>query len=174
MVSDSDASAVERSASALDRCAARGVGRSDAVRNDDVHEHDYLQSASLFILARVSISLLGIRVGAASHAGAVAGLLSYHVCLSICFAVGLFYRLASIGFFLGFCVIYFQDIGLYLNHFYLIIVLNFVYCFLPANRFFALDSLIGSRVTRAPCPTGRCGSRAFSSAMSTSGPASPR
>jgi vitamin K-dependent gamma-carboxylase len=63
--------------------------------------------------------------------------------LSVCFAVGLFYRVASVAFFLGFCCIYFQDIGLYLNHFYLIVVLNFVYCFLPANRFFALDALIG-------------------------------
>jgi hypothetical protein len=35
-------------------------------------------------------------------------------------------------FFVGFMFLYFQDMGLYLNHFYLIIVaVNFAFCFLP-------------------------------------------
>ena len=56
--------------------------------------------------------------------------------------LGLFYRLASWVFFLGFTYIFLLDQALYLNHFYLISLISFILAFIPANRAFSLDSLI--------------------------------
>eukprot|EP01108_Squamamoeba_japonica_P000146 TRINITY_DN1017_c0_g1_i2.p1 TRINITY_DN1017_c0_g1~~TRINITY_DN1017_c0_g1_i2.p1 ORF type:complete len:454 (-),score=112.76 TRINITY_DN1017_c0_g1_i2:644-2005(-) len=64
-------------------------------------------------------------------------------CFAVMFAVGLLYYIAAFGFFLGFAFLYLQDMGLYLNHFYLIMVLNLAYCFMPANRVASVDALIG-------------------------------
>jgi vitamin K-dependent gamma-carboxylase len=72
--------------------------------------------------------------------------------LAVCFCIGLFYRVAAVGFFVGFMFLYFQDMGLYLNHFYLIIVLSFAFCFLPVNQFYAVDALIGVAPLRASTP----------------------
>lgn len=60
--------------------------------------------------------------------------------LGICF--GLFYRLSAIVFFLGFSYSFLLDKSLYLNHFYMDILLAFLLCFVPANRRFALDCYI--------------------------------
>lgn len=58
-------------------------------------------------------------------------------CLLI--AVGLFYRLAAIVFFLGFTYIELIDVTTYLNHYYFISLVAFIMIWLPANRDYALD-----------------------------------
>lgn len=63
--------------------------------------------------------------------------------LAFSFSAGFLYHLAAFGYFLGFALLYFQDMGLYLNHFYLIVMLNLAYCFLPANRYFSVDAWLG-------------------------------
>lgn len=57
--------------------------------------------------------------------------------LGICF--GFLYRIATIVFFLGFSYSFLLDKSLYLNHFYMDILLAFLLCFMPANRRFAID-----------------------------------
>jgi len=53
--------------------------------------------------------------------------------------LGLFYRIATIVFFLSFTYIELIDVTNYLNHYYLICLLAFLLIFLPANRAYALD-----------------------------------
>ena len=55
---------------------------------------------------------------------------------------GFLYRISSIVFFLGFSYSFLLDKSLYLNHFYMDILLAFLLCFVPANRRFALDCYI--------------------------------
>ena len=54
--------------------------------------------------------------------------------------VGLFYRTAIILFFLSFTYIELIDKTTYLNHYYLISILSFLLCFIPANATFSLDN----------------------------------
>ncbi|WEK33818.1 MAG: HTTM domain-containing protein [Candidatus Pseudobacter hemicellulosilyticus] len=54
-------------------------------------------------------------------------------------ALGLFYRLATIVFFLGFTYVELIDVTTYLNHYYFISLVAFILIWLPANRDFALD-----------------------------------
>lgn len=60
--------------------------------------------------------------------------------LAIFIAIGAFYRISSVLFLLGFTYIFLLDQTLYLNHYYMIILFNFLLCFMPANRFLAIDS----------------------------------
>ena len=59
--------------------------------------------------------------------------------LSVCIMLGLYYRTASVLFFLGFTYVFLLDQANYLNHFYLISLVSFLLIFLPANRTAALD-----------------------------------
>ncbi|MEZ4887939.1 MAG: HTTM domain-containing protein [Chitinophagales bacterium] len=58
---------------------------------------------------------------------------------SFCIALGLFYRIAAIVFFLSFTYIELIDATNYLNHYYLVCLFAFLLIFLPANRAFSLD-----------------------------------
>ncbi|PZX53506.1 vitamin K-dependent gamma-carboxylase-like protein [Algoriphagus ratkowskyi] len=58
--------------------------------------------------------------------------------LFIC--IGLFYRGASILFFLSFTYIELMDKTTYLNHYYFISLLSFLLIFLPANAYFSVDA----------------------------------
>ncbi len=53
--------------------------------------------------------------------------------------VGLFYRFAAAGFFLGITYVFLLEQAIYLNHMYLVCVLSFIAVFLPANRKWSLD-----------------------------------
>lgn len=64
-------------------------------------------------------------------------------------ALGLFYRLSSLLFFLAFSYVFLLDKALYLNHFYLIALLSFLLSIVPAHHAFSLDRLLFFR-TRAP------------------------
>ena len=59
---------------------------------------------------------------------------------ALCIAIGAFYKVASVIFLLGFTYIFLLDQALYLNHYYMVIIFNFLLCFMPANRYWALDS----------------------------------
>ena len=48
--------------------------------------------------------------------------------------LGLFYRIATVVFFLSFTYIELIDVTNYLNHYYLVCLLAFLLIFLPANR----------------------------------------
>jgi vitamin K-dependent gamma-carboxylase len=61
------------------------------------------------------------------------------------FTVGFLYHIAAFVFAVLFALLFLQDMSFYLNHFYLVAVLCFAYAFVPANKFWALDSLGISR-----------------------------
>jgi hypothetical protein len=72
------------------------------------------------------------------------GMLIHFVALAVLaamIALGLFYRLSTILFFLGFTYVFLLDQTQYLNHFYLVSLLSLLLIFVPANRALALDSL---------------------------------
>lgn len=54
-------------------------------------------------------------------------------------ALGFFYRIAAVVFFLGFTYIELIDITTYLNHYYFISLVSFLMIWLPANKKFSLD-----------------------------------
>lgn len=59
---------------------------------------------------------------------------------SIGIALGLFYRFASLLFFLLFTYVELIDITNYLNHYYFISLIAFLLCILPAHRSFSIDT----------------------------------
>ena len=60
---------------------------------------------------------------------------------SLSIALGLFYRISSILFFLFFTYVELIDVTNYLNHYYFISLVSFLMCFLPANRSFSIDMM---------------------------------
>jgi hypothetical protein len=60
--------------------------------------------------------------------------------LATLMAVGLFYRLAAWGFFLGFTYVFLLDESYYLNHNYLICLLSFLLAIVPAQSSWSLDA----------------------------------
>ncbi len=57
-----------------------------------------------------------------------------------CIALGLYHRLASAVFFLGFSYVFLLEKARYLNHFYLVILLCFLLIIVPAHHAFSLDA----------------------------------
>jgi len=57
-------------------------------------------------------------------------------------AVGLFYRISTVIFFIGFTYLFLLEETVYLNHYYLVIIVSFLLILIPAHRFFSIDSLI--------------------------------
>lgn len=68
--------------------------------------------------------------------------LAMAVC-AVCVVVGLYYRLAMVLFTIGFSYHFLLDEALYLNHFYMVILFCVLMCFIPANRYWALDAKLG-------------------------------
>jgi len=64
---------------------------------------------------------------------------------SICISLGFKYRIAIVTFFLSFTYIELMDKTTYLNHYYFISILSFLLIFLPANKFFSLDSFLNKK-----------------------------
>jgi hypothetical protein len=60
--------------------------------------------------------------------------------LATLIALGCFYRVAIVLFFLAFAYAQLIDASLYLNHYYLVTLLALLLCFLPANAAFSLDA----------------------------------
>lgn len=65
------------------------------------------------------------------------------IAVCLCFSLGLFTRVMSVLFFLGFTYIELLDLSNYLNHYYLISLLAFINIFLPLNACWSLDNLFG-------------------------------
>ena len=59
---------------------------------------------------------------------------------SLSIALGFYYRISSILFFILFTYVELIDVTNYLNHYYFISLVSFLFCFLPANLFFSLDT----------------------------------
>ena len=57
-----------------------------------------------------------------------------------CVMVGFLYRIAAPVFFLAFTYFFLLDQTRYLNHFYLVCLISFLMCFLPAERAFSVDA----------------------------------
>ena len=65
------------------------------------------------------------------------------IILSLFITAGLFYRLSTISFFCIFTYIELIDKTNYLNHYYFISLVSFLLIFVPANRYFSVDTYIG-------------------------------
>ena len=66
--------------------------------------------------------------------------------------LGLFYRIATLLFFLLFTYVELLDKTNYLNHYYFVSIVSLVLCFLPANKYASLDTRLGftKKVTHIP------------------------
>ncbi|MGH2532086.1 MAG: HTTM domain-containing protein [Thermomicrobiales bacterium] len=60
--------------------------------------------------------------------------------LALCIALGLWYRVATALFFLGFTYVFLLEKAHYLNHFYFVSLLSFVMIFVPAHRALSFDA----------------------------------
>ena len=63
-----------------------------------------------------------------------------------CVMVGFLYRIAAPVFFLAFTYFFLLEQTRYLNHFYLVCLISFLMCFLPANRAFSVDVLLRRKI----------------------------
>ncbi len=72
--------------------------------------------------------------------------------LAVCIALGLFYRVAAVLFFLGFSYVFLLDQTQYLNHFYFVCLVSFLLILVPANRAFSLDARRWPRIKTYTVP----------------------
>jgi hypothetical protein len=63
-----------------------------------------------------------------------------------CVMIGFLYRIAAPVFFLAFTYTFLLDQTRYLNHFYLVCLISFLMCFLPAERAFSVDALLRRKI----------------------------
>ena len=63
-----------------------------------------------------------------------------------CVMAGFLYRIAAPVFFLAFTYFFLLEQTRYLNHFYLVCLISFLMCFLPAERAFSVDSLVRRKI----------------------------
>ena len=63
-----------------------------------------------------------------------------------CVMVGLLYRIAAPVLFLTFTYSFLLDQTRYMNHFYLVCLISFLMCFLPAERAFSVDVLLRRKI----------------------------
>ena len=77
---------------------------------------------------------------------------------ALLFALGLFYRLASVLLFLSFTYIELMDKTNYLNHYYFVTLVLFLMIWLPANANFSLDSLRKPQLAKRFIPLWTVGS----------------
>jgi len=66
--------------------------------------------------------------------------------------VGFLYRIAAPVYFLAFTYSFLLDQTRYLNHFYLVCLISFLMCFLPAERAFSVDALLRRNIRSAVVP----------------------
>jgi hypothetical protein len=63
-----------------------------------------------------------------------------------CITAGFLYRIATPIFFLAFTYFFLLEQTRYLNHLYLVCLISFVMCFLPAERSFSVDALLRRKI----------------------------
>jgi hypothetical protein len=69
-----------------------------------------------------------------------------------CVMAGFFYRIAAPVFFLAFTYSFLLDQTRYLNHLYLVCLISFLMCFLPAERAGSVDALLRPKIRSAVVP----------------------
>ena len=67
-------------------------------------------------------------------------------------ALGFLYRISTTFFFLAFTYVELIDKTNYLNHYYFISIASFLIIFLPANRYFSIDSLLNKKIAATYTP----------------------
>ena len=72
--------------------------------------------------------------------------------LGVGIAVGAYYRLCAVAFFVLFTYVELLDVTNYLNHYYLVSVLGFVLCWLPLDRVWSVDARRNPSLRRATLP----------------------
>ncbi len=72
--------------------------------------------------------------------------------LAINIALGLWYRVSTVLFFLGFTYVFLLDQAYYLNHFYLITLISLLMIFIPAHRSFSIDALWSPQIRSETAP----------------------
>jgi len=72
--------------------------------------------------------------------------------LALFVTVGFFYRTSCVLYAVGFVYLYSLEAGLYLNHFYLVIVMAFMLAFLPCNVYFSVDAYLWPSIYRSTVP----------------------
>ena len=70
-----------------------------------------------------------------------------------CVMAGFLYRIAAPVLFLAFTYIFLLEQTRYLNHFYLVCLISFFMCFLPAERAFSVDSLLRRKIGSDVAPS---------------------
>ncbi|HKO89723.1 MAG TPA: HTTM domain-containing protein [Polyangiaceae bacterium] len=83
-------------------------------------------------------------------AGLMHGLFWLMLALALCIALGLWFRLAAAAFALGFAYLSLLDVAIYLNHYYLALLLAVLLCLSPAGQAYALDARQGPTVRTVP------------------------
>ena len=73
--------------------------------------------------------------------------------LAACIMLGVFYRIATPLFFLGFTYVFLLEQARYLNHFYFVALLAFLLCLVPAHRVWSLDSWLTNAHVSQTVPT---------------------
>ena len=72
--------------------------------------------------------------------------------LAVFIGIGFLYRLSTLLFFLAFSYLFFIDQARYLNHFYMVILINFLLMIMPANRSFSVDAKIWPKLRSDSVP----------------------
>jgi hypothetical protein len=72
-------------------------------------------------------------------------------------ALGLFYRVATLLFFLVFTYVELIDVTTYLNHYYFVSLVAFVLIWLPANRLYSIDTKLNPSIRRQHVPAWTVG-----------------
>lgn len=83
------------------------------------------------------------------------GMYAVFVLMALCafmIAIGFWYRIAIIGYFILFSYVELVDITYYLNHYYFVSLMCFIMCFLPASDYFSLDTYINPKKERKTIP----------------------
>jgi len=65
-------------------------------------------------------------------------------------ALGAMYRISTIVFALSFSFVFLLDQSRYLNHFYLVLLISILMCFIPAHRHFSVDAWLRPKL-KSPC-----------------------
>ena len=72
-------------------------------------------------------------------------------CFGLMVTLGFRYRLAIISYSIMWAGVYFMQKTSYNNHYYLMLVFNFIFCFLPANRYHSIDVKLNPALKKLQC-----------------------
>ena len=117
---------------------------TDSIRGDDVYQHPAFCDARLgeCVLHKASIPFYFYGFGWVKPLGETGtyALFVLMATAAICIAIGLFYRISAILFFLAFTYVELLDKTTYLNHYYLVSIIAFLLILVPAGSYFSVDA----------------------------------